>query len=143
LSILIPSIIHAGRIREKSKIKNKSKKDGPLSWNNLAYDGVLENILKNERLENSHENPKIQEMNTYSTMITHLKKGKPAFITTNTKVISEAKSENQKSKTFRTVSPFEDSTKDQQGKKYSTIFKRVSRGHSVHPGYYGGSRLTR
>jgi hypothetical protein len=154
LSALTSQLFRAslGRSKDKSKIKNKTKKDGPLSWNNLAYDGVLESLLKNERQQKSLEvqdnkSSKVQDMNSYSSMISgsHIKKGKPAytFLTTNTKVLSEAKSENQKSKTFRTVSPLEDSTKDQRGKKYSSIYKRVSRLHAIHPGYYGGSRLTR
>jgi hypothetical protein len=153
ISALTSELLKAslGRSKEKIKIKNKTKKDGPLSWNNLAYDGVLESLLKNERQQNSLEkqdkSSKVQDMNSYSSMITgsHIKKGKPeyTFLTTNTKVLSEAKSENQKSKTFRTVSPLEDSTKDQRGKKYTSIYKRVSRVHAVHPGYYGGSRLTR
>ena len=51
-------------------------------------------------------------------------------------------SENQKSKTFRSVGPFEDSTKYYNGKKYSQMYRTpVSR--DTRSGYYGRSRLTR
>ena len=130
--------------QDKSKLKNKSNKDGPLTWNTLAYDGVLEGLLKNEKKEGSVSNnvKNLSNYNQYNaSMMNQIQTGKPAFITTNTKLLSE----NQKSKTFRTVSPLEDSTKTNQGQKYSTLFKRTAntRGRNTHTGYYGSSRLTR
>ena len=151
LSIILINFSQSSFGRAKEKSKNKNKKDGPMNWNSIGYDGILDGLLKNERKQTSLENTQIENnhnVNNYSTygrLMSHIQTGSPAFISTSSKLISQSKSENQKSKTFRTVSPFEDSTKDTHGNKYSVMYRRNSsfRGHQLQSGYYGSSRLTR
>ena len=50
--------------------------------------------------------------------------------------------ENQKSPTFRTVGPNEDTTVNYKGKKYSDIYNNNNH-KIIKAGFYGKSRLTR
>jgi hypothetical protein len=50
--------------------------------------------------------------------------------------------ENHKSQTFRTVGPFDNSTINTSGQKYSQLFNNNTP-RNINSGFYGGSRLTR
>jgi hypothetical protein len=108
------------------KIKN-NKKDGPLLWGTTTEDDILERFLKNERSGYNNNNYHNENINNFSSQFTNSG--------------NSISSENQKSKTFRSVSPYEDSTRNSNGKVYSQIFKTNHNGN-FHPGYYGKSRLT-
>jgi hypothetical protein len=118
------------KLKNKNKIKSKiskSQKDGPLLWDNLQYDQTLAKLLKDEE---HGEVGTVKESN---------------FMQNKMKLISQNQflSQNQKSKTFKTVGPNDDSTINSLGKKYSKIYKRQNNNSRIHPGYYGKSRLTR
>lgn len=118
------------KLKNKNKIKSrltKSQKDGPLLWDNLQYDQTLAKLLKDE------------EEGTVGVV------KESNFMQNKMKLISQnhAQSENQKSTTFKTVGPNDDSTINSSGKKYSKIYKRSNNNSRIHPGYYGKSRLTR
>jgi hypothetical protein len=136
--------ISCSKIKSRSKIKmrnqkgqlssKKSKanfhKNGPLTWETFTHDPILDSLLKDEReIIKSNVNAIIEPPKINAQL--------PPFLGGNAPL-----SDNQKSKTFRTVSPFEDSTIDYKGKKYSKMYmiKSIAK---VNPGYYGKSRLTR
>ena len=138
------------------------KKDGPINWDSLTYDIGLDSLLNNEKMGkkdddisniqvnkdnkySSNLNTGYRNFNNLSDLIASAYSGNnPNFLATKNKVISGIKSENQLSKTFRTVSPLEDTTTDYNVKKYHEMSKR-NINHKVYPhsGYYGESRLTR
>lgn len=141
------------RFRFKSKIRNvlkskNTKKDGPLVWDILTEDKTLEGILKNERYflndSTNANDPPLTIVNNVNTIKNNNEKQTqqqninelPIFLGGNVPL-----SENQKSKTFRPVGPFEDSTVNWKGKKYSKMYKVENR--NISPGFYGRSRLTR
>jgi hypothetical protein len=141
----------------KSRIKNTTdKKNGPLTWDNIKYDQTLETFLKGERMENLNKNQRNLEsnpnlnflnLNSLTSSIDSLNSihQNSLSYTNNVKNFETSPSfisENQKSKTFRSVGPLEDSTIDNKGKKYSKLYKFISR-KKIHSGYYGTSRLTR
>jgi hypothetical protein len=112
----------------KSTIKNL-KKNGPLSWEVLTDDKVLEQLINDNSPKSSRtaNTPFSQTIN-------------PSFI--QNQVHHTIKSENQKSNTFRTVGPNENTTIDNNGQKYSSLFIHRN-GRKMNSGYYGKSRLTR
>jgi hypothetical protein len=151
----------------KIKIKAKSvlKKNGPLTWENLSEDGVLETLIKAEsegvdsmNLNNNNYNMKenINDMNEDEGIVSHSVEvnNRTHVIVNNNNIPPNLNnvpsfmggkatlSDNQRSKTFRTVSPFEDSTVNFKGKKYSKLFKNLNPSN-VKTGFYGKSRLTR
>jgi hypothetical protein len=120
-----------------SKALLKDKKNGPINWGD-DLDSGLDYLLKNERGLVNNLNKQVKYDFTPSQS--------PAFLsekTTITKNSNTALSENQKSKTFRSVGPYDDSTVDSSGKKYSKMFRRETEKKDINAGYYGGSRLTR
>jgi len=117
------------KLKNKNKIKSKitkSQKDGPLLWDNLQYDQTLAKLLKDE--EQGDEVGAVKESN---------------FMQNKMKLISQNQSQNQKSKTFKTVGPNDDSTINSSGKKYSKIYKRSNNNSKIHAGYYEKSMITR
>ncbi len=128
-----------------SKVKVESKlKDGPISWANLNADNNLAAYLRNERtgpvdnILNFNGNVN-SNSNSNSNQLPNI-----SNISNNTQNTSYNKdtSENTKSKTFRTVGPYDDTTKNYDGQKYSNIYK-LQGGEVIKSGYYGKSRHTR
>lgn len=140
---LLINIIHSNKIKNKLRLKSKFrsrnnkasiktqvkktniKKNGPLTWDVLSEDQALEGMLKNERMYTA---------NTDNNLVTNTVQA-PSFLG------GRALSENQKSKTFRPVGPFDDSTINFKGNKYSHLYKTQNK--NINPGFYGKSRLTR
>jgi hypothetical protein len=147
-----------GKIRGKnykSMIKTTTdKKNGPLTWDNIKYDQSLEGFLKAERMENlnnsqrnlkNNSNLNYLNINSLASSLDSFNE-MPHTSIMNTRKNSETSSnfisENKKSKTFRSVGPLDDSTINNKGKKYSKLYKFISR-KNIQSGYYGMSRLTR
>lgn len=143
LLIIFLSFIISNHLRSRTKTKNKSKfksrnkgkfrershyskKNGPLNWEE-SNENILDQFIKNERnLENSY---KIKDLPKYSKFPYTNRRG---YI-----------SDNQKSLTFRSVGPNDDSTINKNGVKYSKIYNNANRNNKVSAGFYGSSRLTR
>lgn len=134
-----------GKLREKAKVFN-NKKNGPLSWN-IVEDETLETLLMQERnakinnlkpsfISNPFQN-KINSNYPYSSTSSLNHNMNTNFISKN-----ELVSENQKSKTFKSVGPYEDSTVNKIGVKYSRMYNNHPN-KNLKSGFYGGSRLTR
>jgi hypothetical protein len=125
----------------KSTIKNL-KKNGPLSWELLTDDKVLEQLIN----DNTPKNPPnliaaFNPMNNPPNLVGAFNPmNNPSLI--QNKIQNIVKSDNQKSSTFRTVGPNENSTINNTGQKYSTIFSHKNN-RVINAGYYGRSRLTR
>ena len=120
------------KARSKSKINKSlinmknSKKNGPLSWDLLSDEKVIEKFIHDNTIL---DKPSIQT--------------KPIQIPTPPQIYYNVPlSENQKSITFRTVGPNVDSTVNNKGIKYSSIINN-KKGKIINPGFYGKSRLTR
>lgn len=144
----------------KSLIKNTTdKKNGPLTWDNIKYDQSLEGFLKAERMDNlnnsqrnlqHNSNINYFNLNSLASGVDTLNSVPQSSISytnsnknlENFETSSNFISENKKSKTFKSVGPLVDSTINNKGKKYSKLFKFISR-KKIHSGYYGTSRLTR
>ena len=128
-----------GKNKEKGKILN-TKKNGPLSWDLLSEDDALETLLKSERQEDNNKsnflNDSQNKINRYP-FTSSQQDNNPNFISKN-----EINSENLKSKTFKSVGPYDDSTINNSGVKYSKIYHNKSN-KNLKPGFYGSSRLTR
>jgi hypothetical protein len=125
-------------LRSKSKLRNKNKgkfrershnlsnkKNGPLSWNVEDGDNSLSDLLNLER-HNSYNYINIKDL--------------PKLNRNNRRNL--ARSENEKSLTFRTVGPEIDSTINRNGIKYSNMIHKENN-IKLNPGFYGSSRLTR
>ncbi len=159
ISLIVLSIIEiftSLKINSKNQIKSKGKnkvkgkvsintmKNGPLSWDLLSQDDVLESLLKNEREENKRNNSANFAINPQNKINNRY----PFTSIQDTNNLSfiqskrENTSENDKSKTFRTVGPLDDTTINNNGVKYSKIFHNKSN-RNLKPGFYGSSRLTR
>jgi hypothetical protein len=110
-----------GKFREKSN-KSSNNKNGPLSWNISNDENSLTDLLNLEKYNT----------NTYNNI-----KDLPKFNNRNL-----ARSENEKSFTFRTVGPELDTTIDRNGIKYSNMIQKKTN-IKLNPGFYGSSRLTR
>lgn len=147
----------------KSLIKNSTdKKNGPLTWDNIKYDQSLEGFLKAERMENLNNNQgnllhnsninyfKLNSLASGEDTLNSVPQSSTSYSNSDKKfenfenfeISPNFSSENKKSKTFKSVGPLVDSTVDNKGKKYSKLFKFISR-KKIHSGYYGTSRLTR
>ncbi len=132
------------RAKNKERVKNSNmKKNGPLSWDLLYNDDGLKTLLKSERQENYKSyklNPSDNDskINKFPFISNHQSNNyNPNFISKN-----ELISENQISKTFRSVGPYDDSTINSNGIKYSNIYHDRSN-KNLKAGFYGRSRLTR
>jgi hypothetical protein len=121
----------------KATVKAKTeKKDGPLLWDNLQDASSMASLqpLLSRGVDNINVNSQMVRHNNH---IGESRKNIPVFLGGKVPL-----SENQKSLTFRTVGPSEDSTVNFKGKKYSHMFRSVN-AHKINPGFYGKSRLTR
>lgn len=111
--------------KEELKVKKFDLKDGPLSWEDLTEE-AFQNLMKTQGQAIAEDNkPKEPRRNA---------------IISNTN--SQPPSENLRSKTFRTVSPNDDTTVNIEGQKYSKIFK-IKNARDIKIGFMGKTRLTR
>ena len=126
---------------KKSFNKNfNKKKNGPVTWDSLN-DDLIEGFnteTTNQTIQVNVQNPKINSQFVENKPIdsNRYKEIKENF--DKVPILSE----NQKSPTFRSVGPHQDSTVNYQGEKYSNII-RNTKNLRISPGFYGRSRLTR
>jgi len=116
--------------KEELKMKTIVLKDGPLSWEEFT-EHALQSLMKSQ----SHilpEEPRFPP----ASQISHMYQNNP-----NKNSIFSSNG-NSRSKTFRTVSPYDDTTVNFLGQKYSKLYK-INNEKNVKSGYMGRSRLTR
>ena len=119
-------MIAKAKLKSESKLKNKS--------NQLFIDSNFNGSINPNGMLQYFSDPTPKP--TSSNIINHRNNIPPRS--------SRVKNE-EISKTFKSVSPIEDSTVTPKGIKYSKLFNFVglsSNSKSKHPGYYGQSRLT-
>ena len=116
--------------KEELKMKTIVLKDGPLSWEEFT-EHALNSLMKNQS-HNFTDEPKIPPTSQTSQMNQN-NSNKNSIFSSNG---------NSRSKTFRTVSPYDDTTVNNIGQKYSKLF-RINNEKNVKSGYMGRSRLTR
>lgn len=148
---ILSSIKSKSKIKNKSRIRNKekgkflnNKKNGPISWDVFQENEALNSLLKNEREEiNGYIRPNLNRIprnypnKSYFSLTNAINNDSMNFLKVNENI-----SANQKSKTFRSVGPYDDSTINKNGIKYSKIYHNKSN-RNLNPGFYGSSRLTR
>jgi hypothetical protein len=149
-----------------SKHLLKNHKDGPITWDMLTNAKSFSNLMQQEQKNNNYQitssqntvNNKIinnNNTNTYTGLINNTNTAvapvaaapntKPAPISPGTLMnnLYNTADENQKSKTFRSVGPKEDTTVNRNGQRYSQLYSNNGSNGRKTPGYYGSSRLTR
>jgi hypothetical protein len=116
--------------KEELKVKTFELKDGPLSWEEFT-EHALQSLIKSQSNMLTEE-PKFPPA-SQSTQIFQNNSNKNSIFST---------SDNSRSKTFRTVSPFDDTTVNNLGQKYSKLYQ-INNNKNVKSGYMGRTRLTR
>ena len=110
------------------KAQKLTLKDGPISWDDLS-DQAFQTLIGANSQNEKKEIPYTPGQGS-------------SFKTSYAPQPSSQTSEGTKSKTFRTVSPNDDTTINLQGQKYSNLVKTTAN-NNVKSGFMGGSRLTR
>jgi hypothetical protein len=150
--IILIGYIESSKVRSRSRSRHKIKndksafkstkannsKDGPLSWDLLADPKALETLLKSENNNLNFLGSTGSSGQNNTAPVRQPTQTIQQVFNTNTSI-----DENQQSKTFRSVGPFDNTTINKDGRKYSQIFHHTEEGHNFKPGFYGSSRLTR